>query len=59
LDGAGGADFYDISNVDGNTIGMTIQPMAGHFTKVNDPSLGKFNCGTVCVFFTNNQKTNT
>ncbi len=47
LNGAGGSDFYDLSNVDGNTISMTIQPIPGQYTSVNNPSLGKYNCGTM------------
>jgi hypothetical protein len=48
LDGYGGSDYYDLSNVDGNSTGMTIKPISGQFTMVNNPSLGKYNCGTVC-----------
>lgn len=47
LNGYGGSDYYDLSNVDGHTISMTIRPIPGQFTTVNNPSLGKYNCGTV------------
>ncbi len=47
LNGYGGSDYYDLSNVDGHTISMTIQPIPGQYTSVNNPSLGKYNCGTV------------
>jgi hypothetical protein len=47
LGGWGGSDFYDLSNVDGNTVSMTIRPIPGQYTSVNNPSLGKYNCGTV------------
>ncbi|CAF0979284.1 unnamed protein product [Rotaria sp. Silwood1] len=51
LNGWGGSDFYDLSNVDGNTISMTIRPIPGQYTRVNNPSLGKYNCGTAtCIF---------
>jgi hypothetical protein len=49
LSGSGGSDFYDLSNVDGYSIGMEIRPIPGQFKKVNNPKLGKFNCGTVCL----------
>jgi len=49
LDGWGGSDYYDLSNVDGHSIGMTIRPIPGQYTMVNNPSLGKYNCGTVCI----------
>jgi len=47
FDGYGGSDYYDLSNVDGHTIGMTIRPIPGQYTSVNNPSLGKYNCGAV------------
>ena len=47
LGNGGASDYYDLSNVDGNTISMTIQPIPGQYTPVNNPSLGKYNCGTV------------
>ena len=49
LDGWGGSDYYDLSNVDGHTVGMTIRPIPGQYTMVNNPSLGQYNCGTVCI----------
>ncbi|CAF1103904.1 unnamed protein product [Rotaria sordida] len=51
LNGWGGSDYYDISNVDGNSMSMTIRPIPGQFTQVNNPSLGKYNCGApTCIF---------
>lgn len=50
LGGTVGTDYYDLSNVDGHTISMTIRPIPGQFTSVNNPSLGKYNCGTVSYF---------
>ena len=47
LNGWGGSDYYDLSNVDGHTIGMTIRQIPGQFTSVNNPTLGKYNCGAV------------
>jgi hypothetical protein len=47
LSGWGGSDYYDLSNVDGYTISMTIRPIPGQFTLVNNPALGKYNCGSV------------
>ncbi|TPX62205.1 hypothetical protein SpCBS45565_g07076 [Spizellomyces sp. 'palustris'] len=41
LDG-GRTDFYDLSNVDGHNIGIQIDAFG---TRVNNPALGKFNCG--------------
>ncbi|KND02008.1 uncharacterized protein SPPG_09028 [Spizellomyces punctatus DAOM BR117] len=41
LDG-GRTDFYDLSNVDGHNIGIQIDAFG---TRVNNPDLGKFNCG--------------
>ena len=46
LNGAGGADFYDLSNVDGNNINMAISPIPGSYRRVNNNGLGKFNCGS-------------
>lgn len=48
LDGWGGSDYYDLSNVDGYSIAMTIKPIRGQYKPVNNPKLGKYNCGTVC-----------
>ncbi len=47
LNGWGGSDYYDLSNVDGCSVGMTIRPIPGQYTSVDNPSLGKYNCGTV------------
>lgn len=48
LSGSDGSDYYDLSNVDGHTISMTIRPIPdGQFSMVNNPTLGKYNCGTV------------
>ncbi|CAF1387881.1 unnamed protein product [Rotaria magnacalcarata] len=43
LGGWGGSDYYDLSNVDGNSTSMTIRPISGQYTVVNNPSLGKPN----------------
>jgi len=51
LGGWGGSDFYDLSNVDGNNLNVAFGPIEGSYKKVNNPSLGKFNCGhTKCMF---------
>lgn len=50
LGGGGSSDYYDLSNVDGNTMSMTIRPIPGQYTLVNNPSLGQYNCGTVSLF---------
>jgi hypothetical protein len=49
LNGWGGSDYYDLSNVDGYSIGMTIKPIHDQYTRVKNPSLGKYNCGKVCL----------
>ena len=49
LNGYGGSDYYDLSNVDGFSLGMAIKPIPSQFTMVNNPSLGKYNCGTVSL----------
>ncbi|CAF3947414.1 unnamed protein product [Rotaria magnacalcarata] len=41
LGGWGSSDYYDLSNVDGNSMSMTIRPISGQYTVVNNPSLGK------------------
>ena len=46
LSSSGGSDFYDLSNVDGNNLNIEFGPIPGTFQKVNNPGLGKFNCGT-------------
>jgi len=38
-------DFYDVSVVDGYTIGVKVEPIKGRHAQVPNPSLGKFNCG--------------
>jgi hypothetical protein len=44
-------DFYDLSNVDGHSIGMSIKPIEGQFQQVDDPDLGQYNCGAPsCTF---------
>ncbi|CAF2079796.1 unnamed protein product [Rotaria magnacalcarata] len=50
LGGWGGSDYYDLSNVDGNSTSMTIRPISGQYTVVNNPSLGKYNCDTRARF---------
>lgn len=46
LSSSGGSDFYDLSNVDGNNLNIEFGPIPGTYQKVNNPDLGKFNCGT-------------
>ena len=46
LSSTGFPDFYDLSNVDGHNVGMKFGPIAGTFTPVDNPDLGKFNCGS-------------
>lgn len=41
----GGSDFYDISNVDGYNVPIYFAPIPGTYQKVNNPDLGKYNCG--------------
>ncbi|KAJ3166026.1 hypothetical protein HDU88_003569 [Geranomyces variabilis] len=38
----GKTDFYDLSNVDGHSVGIKIEAFG---TQVNNPALGRFNCG--------------
>lgn len=40
-----GADYYDVSLVDGYNIPISITPIEGTYQRVNNPDLGKFNCG--------------
>jgi hypothetical protein len=40
-----GSDYYDISLVDGYNLPISIRPVQGTYKPVNNPSLGKFNCG--------------
>ncbi|CAF2170644.1 unnamed protein product [Rotaria magnacalcarata] len=49
LGGWGSSDYYDLSNVDGNSMSMTIRPISGQYTVVNNPSLGKYNCDTISL----------
>jgi len=42
---ATGSDYYDISLVDGYNLPVSIVPVQGTYQPVNNPSLGKFNCG--------------
>lgn len=35
-----------MSNVDGNNLGVKFGPIPGTFTRVDNPDLGKFNCGS-------------
>ncbi|KAJ3163476.1 hypothetical protein HDU86_000055 [Geranomyces michiganensis] len=39
----GKSDFYDLSNVDGHSVGIRIEAFG---TQVNNPGLGRFNCGS-------------
>ena len=51
LSNSGRPDFYDMSNVDGNNVNMKFGPIPGTFTRVDNPDLGKFNCGSPgCAF---------
>jgi hypothetical protein len=51
LSATGGSDFYDLSNVDGNNINIAFGPIPGTYQKVDNPDLGKFNCGSPsCTF---------
>ncbi|KAI9005216.1 thaumatin [Gaertneriomyces semiglobifer] len=48
LQDGGLTDFYDLSNVDGYNVGVSIESFG---TKVNNPDLQKFNCGNpTCTF---------
>ena len=50
----GGSDFYDISNVDGYNVPIYFGLVPGTFQYVNNPDLGKFNCGNPgCTLNTN------
>jgi len=42
---AGGTDFYDLSNVDGYNLAISIAPYDG--SPVNNPDLGRYNCGAI------------
>ena len=54
LSDSGRPDFYDMSNVDGNNLNVKFGPIPGTFIKVDNPDLGKFNCGSPSCTF--NQK---
>ncbi|KAI8586066.1 thaumatin-like protein, partial [Geranomyces variabilis] len=43
LQADGKSDFYDLSNVDGHSVGIKIEAFG---TQVNNPGLGRFNCGS-------------
>lgn len=45
LSDSGRSDFYDLSNVDGNNLNVKFGPIPGTFIRVDNPDLGKFNCG--------------
>jgi hypothetical protein len=46
-----GFDTYDLSNVDGHNIGMSIKPIDEKHEKVENAELGKYNCGSpTCTF---------
>jgi hypothetical protein len=38
-------DYYDLSLVDGYNLPISISPIAGSYQNVNNPDLGRFNCG--------------
>lgn len=46
LSTTGSPDFYDLSNVDGYNLPIYFGPTPGTFIKVDNPDLGKFNCGS-------------
>ena len=49
--GATGNDFYDISNVDGHSVGLGMFPVPDHFTSAAGVT-GNFNCGNpYCQIF--------
>ncbi|XWV25983.1 hypothetical protein QJ857_gp1097 [Tupanvirus soda lake] len=39
-------DYYDLSLVDGYNLPISITPIQGSYQNVNNPNLGKFNCGS-------------
>jgi hypothetical protein len=39
-------DYYDLSNVDGHSIGVSVEPVSGQCQMINNPHLGRFNCGS-------------
>jgi len=54
LSNSGYPDFYDMSNVDGNNLNMKFGPIPGTFIRVDNPDLGKFNCGSPSCSFNQN-----
>lgn len=40
-------DYYDVSLVDGFNLNIRIKPIPGSYQNVNNPDLGRFNCGTI------------
>ncbi|CAF0844713.1 unnamed protein product [Adineta steineri] len=44
-------DTYDMSNVDGHNIGMSIKPIEGTYESVDNPELNEYNCGTMTCKF--------
>jgi hypothetical protein len=55
LSSTGRPDFYDMSNVDGNNLNMYTGPIPGTFIKVDNPDLGRFNCGSPACKFDQNK----
>lgn len=54
MSSSGGPDFYDLSNVDGHNIPVYFGPTPGTFSYVDNPDLGKYNCGSPsCTLNTN------
>lgn len=51
LSNSGRPDFYDLSNVDGNNLNVRFGPIPGTFIYVDNPDLGKFNCGSPSCSF--------
>jgi hypothetical protein len=44
-------DTYDLSNVDGHSIGMSIKPIDGKHERIENSELAKYNCGNpTCTF---------
>jgi hypothetical protein len=54
LSNSGRPDFYDMSNVDGNNLNIRFGPIPGTFIRVDNPDLGKFNCGSPSCSFNQN-----
>ncbi|TPX55555.1 hypothetical protein PhCBS80983_g05225 [Powellomyces hirtus] len=53
LQDGGQTDFYDLSNVDGYNVGVNIEAFG---QTVNNPDLGKFNCGNPATTTTTSQR---